>query len=495
MACVCSVVVGRAPACGLLTLVPRFSSTTRVGYRKLRKNHQSPRRSKLPPDFGVNLFLKKPTTESLLIHDNGDSSDDEEEAEAAGEVEEDGNHEDLIDWEQDEIEAISSLFQGRIPQKPGKLTRERPLPLPLPHKIRPLRLPTPKKRYKFVPPKSAVSTPSSISNQLHKNPVFLIDLAKRISGLKTDENASLVLKKHARFLSKGSLSLTIRELGHMGLPERALETFCWAQNQPDLVPDDRILASTVEVLARNHDLKVPFDWQSLTTLASRGVMEAMIRGFIRGGKLQLALKLVSVAKRDNRVLDAGIYAKLALELIKNPDKHSLVAELLEELGNRDALNLTQQDCTALMKVSIRLGKFEIVEGLCDWFKLSRREPSVVMYTTLIHSRYTEKKYRDALAVVWEMEGSNVLLDLPAYRVIIKICVALNDLQRASRYFSKLKEAGFSPTYDMYKDLVKVHMASGRLAKSKVIWKEAEVAGFKFDKPMCTQFLQLEREQG
>ncbi|KAF2324792.1 hypothetical protein GH714_017098 [Hevea brasiliensis] len=480
-----------------LTLIAH--SNTKARYRKkLPKNLRSPRRSKLPPDFGVNLFLKTPTTDghpsqtdSILDDDGYVAKEEEEEEEREQEEEKEGRNGEIV-WESDEIEAISSLFQGRIPQKPGKLNRERPLPLPLPHKLRPLGLPTPKRHIKNVSP-WVVSSRATICKQVYKNPSFLVSLAKEIKCLNPDDDVSVILDDCARFLRKGSLSLTIRELGHMGLPERALQTFCWAQKQPQLFPDDRILASTVEVLARNQDLKVPFDIQKFTSLASRGVIEAMIRGFIRGRSLKLAWNLLSVATQDKRLLDPSVYAKFILELGKNPDKHMLVEQLFYELGQRENLNLSHQDCTAIMKVCIRLKKFELVNRLFHWFQLSGREPTVVMYTTLIHSFYSEKKYRQALTVVWEMEGSNCVLDLPAYRVVIKLFVALNDLSRAVRYFSKLKEAFFSPTYDIYRALITVYMVSGRVAKCKEIWNEAEMAGFKFDEKMKSELFQLERE--
>uniref|UniRef100_A0A494G9K5 Pentacotripeptide-repeat region of PRORP domain-containing protein n=1 Tax=Solanum lycopersicum TaxID=4081 RepID=A0A494G9K5_SOLLC len=104
----------------------------------------------------------------------------------------------------------------------------------------------------------------------------------------------------------------------------------------------------------------------------------MLRGYIKGGSLKLALKLLSIAKESNRVLDTGVYAKLILELGKDPDKSTLVLVLLEELAVRDDLNLTPQDCNAIMKICIRLGRFEIVEGLYDWFRKSGGNPSVVM---------------------------------------------------------------------------------------------------------------------
>ena len=460
-----------------------------MGYsrrRKLTKNLRYPRRSKLPPDLGTNLFLNNKKTIKEPYRPDMTEEDEEEGEEKDGD---DGNEN---VWDSEEIEAITSLFQGRIPQKPGKLGRERSLPLPLPYKLRPLGLPTPKKRVKVTFPET-ISSRAPLSKQVYKSPSVLIGLAREIKMLPAEENVSSVLNRCAQFLRKGSLSMTIRELGHLNLPERALQTFCWAQKQSHLFPDDRILVSTIEVLARNHALKVPFNLEKYVGLASRGVIEAMVRGFTKGGSLHLAWKLLSMAKDSNRMLDPGVYAKLIIELAKNPDKHTLVEALLNELGDREDLTLSQQDCTAIMKVCIRLGKFETVESLYAWFKRSGHDPSIVMYTTLIHSRCLEKKYREALAVVWEMEDSNCLFDLPAYHVVIRLFVALNDLSRASRYFSRLKESGFSPTYDIYRDLIKLYVVAGRLAKCKDVCKEAEIAGFKLDKRVMSQLLQLERE--
>ncbi|KAI8523354.1 hypothetical protein RHMOL_Rhmol13G0066500 [Rhododendron molle] len=393
----------------------------------------------------------------------------------------------------DEIKAISSLFRGRIPQKLGKLlNRERPLPLRLPTKIQPIGFPTPKKHVRMTS-SAVVSSRQTFSKRVYKNPSFLVDLAKEIKRLPSDEDASTVLNKWSAFLQKGSLSLTVRELGHMGLPKRALETFNWARTQPHLFLDDRILASTVEVLARNRDLKLPSALEEFTTFGSRSVIEAMVRGFIKGGLLIEARKLILSAKAGKRTLDSGIYAKLILELGKNPDKHIRVLPLLEELGERDDLNLNQQSCTIIMKVCIRLGKFDIVESLFNWYKQSGQDPSVVMYTTSDwgRPRFCQEKYREALPVVWEMEGANCLFDLPAYRVVIKLFVALNDLPRTVRYFSKLKEAGFSPTYDIYRNLFTIYMVSGRVAKCLEVCKEVEMADFVLDKQIKSRLLQLE----
>ncbi|MCL7025591.1 hypothetical protein MKW94_001032 [Papaver nudicaule] len=454
-------------------------------HHKLTKNLRYPRRAKLPPDPRSNLFFQKNNTIEKDLHRNELQNIDDEDG---------GDDDDGLEWSADEIDAISSLFQGRIPQKPGELNRERPLPLPLPYKLRPLGLPTPKRHVRMVTPMLS-SSRASVCRRVYKNPEFLVHLAKEIRSLPSDKNVSEVLSKWVRFLRKGSLSLTIRELGHMGLPDRALQTFCWAQQQPQLFPDDRILASTVEILARTRELKMPFDLQKFTSTASRPVIEALARGFIRGGSLYLARKLLLVAKDNNRTLDASIHAKLILELGKNPDKYKLVLTLLDELGGRDGLELSQQDCTSVMKVCIKLEKYDVVESLYSWFKESGREPSIVMHTTMIHSRYKEQKYREAFALIWEMEESNCLFDLPAYHVVIKLFVALKDLPRAGRYFSRLKEAGFAATYDIYRDMIKIYAVSGRLAKCKELCKEIEKAGFKLDKQVESLMLQMIKDVG
>ncbi|CAN7026594.1 unnamed protein product [Brassica rapa subsp. trilocularis] len=442
----------------------RIRATSKVyAKKKLTKNLRNPRRTKLPPEFGVNLFLRKPITEQLLP------------------LQEQEPEEELDVWEPNEIEAISSLFQQRIPQKPERPVRVRPLPLPQPHKLRPLSLPTPKPNNLKKP-----LVPSS-----SKDPTFLIALARDIKRLPSPEaDVSLVLNKWSTFLRKGSLSTTIRELGHMGLPERALQTYRWAEKHPHLFPDNRILASTIQVLAKHHELKLlKFD----NTLASKSVIEAMIKGCIEGGWLNLARKLLLIAKSNNRVLDSSIYVKMILEIAKNPDKYHLVVSLLDELEDREDLKLSQQDCTSVMKICVKLKRFELVECLYDWYKESNREPSVVMYTTMIHSRFSEEKYREAMSMVWEMEESNCLLDLPAYRVVIRLFVALDDLGRAMRYYSKLKEAGFTPTYDIFREVISVCIASGRLTKCREICKEVEDAGLRLDADTSFRLLQLENQ--
>ena len=145
----------------------RIKATSKVyAKKKLTKNLRNPRRTKLPPEFGVNLFLRKPITEPLLP------------------LQEEEPEEELDVWEPNEIEAISSLFQQRIPQKPEKPLRVRPLPLPQPHKLRPLSLPTPKPNNLKKP-----LVPSS-----SKDPTFLITLARDIKRLPSPEaDVSLVL--------------------------------------------------------------------------------------------------------------------------------------------------------------------------------------------------------------------------------------------------------------------------------------------------------------
>ncbi|KAL2895181.1 hypothetical protein RDABS01_011090 [Bienertia sinuspersici] len=461
--------------------------------RKPPKYLRYPRRTKLPSNVGCETYIKpgngvKDYSE-MDVKTDWRSDDPMESVSFSDDEYDDVQGED--EWEADEIKVISSLFQGRIPQKPGKLNRERPLPLPLPHKIRPMGLPTMKKHVRTSSP--AVVSRLSLSKKIYKDPAFLLKLAREIRSLPAEKDVSSVLNKWGRFLRKGSLSLTVRELGHMGLPNRALQTFCWVQKQTHLFPDDRILAATVEILARTHDLKLPFDLEKFVNLANRGVLEAITRGFIKGGSLNLAWKLLSAARRGKRMLDSSIYVKLLLELGKNPEKQDFVVALLEELGERDSLNLSLKECTAIMKVCARLGNFDFVESLFDWFQKSGNQPTVVLYTTVIYSRFSANKYREALALVWEMERLNCRFDMPAYRVVIKLFVALNDLPRAVRYFSKMKETGFSPTYDIYRNMISMYLLSGRFSKCKEVCKEVELAGFKLDAELRSHLLQLERK--
>ncbi|KAF0934971.1 hypothetical protein E2562_029500 [Oryza meyeriana var. granulata] len=106
-----------------------------------------------------------------------------------------------------------------------------------------------------------------------------------------------------------------------------------------------------------------------------------------------------------------------------------------------------------MKVCVKLRRYVAVESLFSWFRESGGSPTVVMYTTVIHNRCRDGRHREALALAWEMEqNTSCLLDLPAYRVLVKLCVALHDPERGLRYLARMKEAGFVPTSDMYGEL-------------------------------------------
>lgn len=378
------------------------------------------------------------------------------------------------EWSSDQLDAIASLFRGRTaPKSRNQMNKERYLPLPMPHEIRPLGLPQSKRALRSSNPSRL-----SMAKRFYKNPDFLINLAREIRDLSPDKEASAVLDKWVGVLKKGSLSLTIRELGHMGLPQRALQTFCWAQKCPQLYPDDRVLGSTLEILARAGELKTPFGLQRSLSSGNRDSFEAIARGFIKAGQCKQAREVLLAARDSSCELDDGIYAKLFAEASKSIRGHKLAAQLLDELGMRDKLELEIQDCTAVMKGCIRLEMHEAVESLFHWWKESGHRPNVVMYTTVMHSRYCSGNFREALALVWEIEESNCLLDLPAYRVIIRSCAKVGDLSRAARYFSKLKDAGFSPTYDIYSHLLTLYTMSGRSKKSREVLKEMERVGLK-----------------
>ncbi|KAJ1271890.1 hypothetical protein BS78_06G160400 [Paspalum vaginatum] len=318
-----------------------------------------------------------------------------------------------LGWSKDEVDAISALFDRSMRQKP--LKPQNPTKLPV--------APAPKQHIRLAT--RAV---------VRKNPEFLLGIAREIAALPPENDVSAVLDQWARFLQKDSLSLTIRELGHMGLPERALQTLCWAQRQKAMLlfPDDRVLASTIEVLARFGQLKVESALDQCVPTASRAVLEAMASGI------------------NNRMVHPSIYVKLMLEATRTPEGYGLASALVDQLCERSDLELHPQDCTTVMKVCIKLRRYAAVESLFSWFRESSRSPTV----------------------------AGCLLDLPAYRVIVKLCVALHDPDRAVRYLSRLKEAGFVPTGDMYDNLIQGYVGDGRLAKCRQLMREAESAGVK-----------------
>ncbi|KAJ4781456.1 Pentatricopeptide repeat-containing protein [Rhynchospora pubera] len=404
------------------------------------------------------------------------------------------------DWSQDELDAISALFERPLPpQNYTKQRKERALPLPQPHKVLSIdQTPTPKRHIRSVS-KAVLAPRSSFTDQVRKNPEVLIAIAREIQALDSQSDVSEVLDRWAPFLRKGSLSMTIRELGHMGLSDRVLQTLCWVQKRrqgsksgPALVPDDRIFASAVEVLARFNELKIESELDKWILTATRPILESMAKGFIKAGELNLARKVMLLAKDKNRKLDPSVHAKLILAAGHTSNTYKLAKALIQELGERDDFDLSPQDCTAIMKVCIKLGMFETVEHLFQWYKeRSTESPTIVMYTTVIHSRYCDSRYREAMALVWELESQNYLLDLPAYRVVIRLCVALNDLERAMRYFTRLKEAGFNPSYDMYRYLIRSHALSGRYWMCKQLKKELELGGMRLDKELEAFFMQLD----
>lgn len=399
-------------------------------------------------------------------------------------------------WTQDEIDAISALFDRPMrqrPLKPPNPAKQRALPLPLPHKTRLPIAPAPKQHIRLAA-RAALSSRAPFSDQVCKNPEALVGIAREIAALPPEHDVSAVLDRWARFLRKGSLSMTIRELGHMGLPDRALQTLCWAQRQTfvPLFPDDRILASAIQVLARFDQLKVESALEECVPTASRAVLEAMARGFIRAGKIGLTRKLLDLALVNERTLDTSIYVKLMLEATRTPDGYGLAAALVDELGDMPDIDLHPLDCTAVMKVCIKLRRYAAVESLFTWFRESGGSPpTVVMYTTVIHSRCRDGRHREALALVWEMEqAKQCILDLPAYRVIVKLCVVLGEHERALRYLSRLKEAGFIPTADMYDTLIQGYEVAGRFAKCRQLIREAESAGLKLDRRLLLRLSEI-----
>ncbi|XP_052141461.1 pentatricopeptide repeat-containing protein At2g01860 [Oryza glaberrima] len=437
-----------------------------------------------PSNGGSAMELEVMDRNEQTYHENSSASEDE-----------DDDEEEAVEWSKDELDAISALFDRPMRQKPPKPpnpVRQRPLPLPLPHKTRLPNAPAPKQHIRLAA-RAALSSRSSFSDQVCKNPEVLIGIAREIAALPPESDVSIVLDRWVRFLRKGSLSMTIRELGHMGLPERALQTLCWAQRQTvvPLFPDDRILASTIEVLARFDQLKMEDALEQCVPSASRAVLEAMVSGFIRAGKVGLARKLLEFATINKRTLSPSVHVKLMLEAVRTPEGYGLAAALLDELGERPELHLRQQDCTAVMKVCVKLRRYAAVESLFGWFRDTGGRPTVVMYTAVIHSRCRDGRHREALSLAWEMERhAGGLLDLPAYRVLVKLCVALRDHERGVRYLARMKDAGFVPTGDMYGGLIGGYAAEGRMGRCRRLIREAELAGVKLERRLLSRLSEM-----
>nr|CAD1840772.1 unnamed protein product [Ananas comosus var. bracteatus] len=296
----------------------RFPSKPKLS--QALRNHQT--KTKAPLNLegsGSQVFDEEGSEEDKFELSKEEEDDDDDKS---------GGCSDDSGWTQEELDAISALFDRPIPRKPVKPSKERSLPLPSPYKTRPDGIPTPKRHVRSNA-RSVVSSRLSFSDRVRKNPQVLVKIAREIAALPSPESdVSAILDRYAPFLRKGSLSMTIRELGHMGLPERALQTLLWAQKQQQkkngLFPDDQILASTVQVLARFGRLKLGSEIKNYLSSASRSVLEAMARGFIRAGNLNLARKILLLAKDGKRTLDSSIHAKLILEAERPPTVTSLL---------------------------------------------------------------------------------------------------------------------------------------------------------------------------
>ena len=103
---------------------------------------------------------------------------------------------------------------------------------------------------------------------------------------------------------------------------------------------------------------------------NRDSFEAIARGFIKADQCKQARDVLLVSRDSSCELNDGIYAKLFPKASKSIRGHKFVAQLLDELGMQDKLELEIQDCTAVMKGCIRLEMHEAVESLFYWWKES-----------------------------------------------------------------------------------------------------------------------------
>ncbi|KAF3789105.1 hypothetical protein EJ110_NYTH19624 [Nymphaea thermarum] len=311
--------------------------------RKVPKNLRYPLRAKASPDPEF-LTLIDWMHRRKQLADIGPSTSVEDEDDSCSE------------------EALSLPFQGRVPQKPGKLGKDRSLPLPVLYKIRSLGLPTPKDHITSYTSSLASSRTSirsnfigclqrnyrsSIRKRVYRNAIFLIELAWEIRNLPPEK------KK------------------------------IWAY----------------------------------------GIAVESTRNILLGQ----ARKLLLIVKVAGRTLDPSIHAKLIADMAKNPEKQELASVLIEKFGNREEFKLKQQDCTTQMKED-----FEAAESLFTWFKNSGQSQVLLYHTELL----------------------DIFLDL--------------------------KEAGFCPTYDIYRDIIKIYVLNGSVVMCREVSKEAELEGFKLN---------------
>ncbi|KAI5065512.1 hypothetical protein GOP47_0020207 [Adiantum capillus-veneris] len=353
-------------------------------------------------------------------------------------------------WTAEQFDIVTALL--RTPPKPFPVHRAPPPPRLLP-KHRPVGLPARRLHLPNLTPRPA------------KDKLFLTDLAVQISKLPPHSHASQVLHGIQHLLVCGSLSATVRHLGHLGLPLRAFETLEWQQTCSHLWPDERALCAAIDVLAEEGKEEIAWDLLHTHAPMSSLAFEALARGLIAASLLNRALLVKEKAESSGLVLNQGVYAELIL-LASRLYKFKEMRKLVQELGYFSELQLGLEHCTSIMAACRKAQMYDAVLGLFEWWKQADFVPNVVMYQIVMTTLSDLGKYRDALAVYWEMTKNGCPPHLSAYDALFEICAQLGDASRALKLLAKMRESNISPTHNIYINLIKVCCQDGRLGKAR-----------------------------
>eukprot|EP00250_Pteridium_aquilinum_P026798 c33606_g1_i1 orf=87-1400(+) len=354
-------------------------------------------------------------------------------------------------WTSEQLDIVAALLQ--TPPRPFSANRPAPPAPRHPSKHRSVGIPVRHARTRISQTRPA------------KDKRFLTRLATQISELPHGHHVSDILHAYQHVLIRGSLSATIRELGHLGQPLRALETFEWQQSCTHLCSDERTLCASIEVLAKAHMEEKAWDLLQEYAPASPLAFQALAHGLMQAGLLHRALLVKKSAENCGVLISQGMYAELIL-LASHLNKMKEVRTLVQELGAFPELQLTLEHCTSVMAACRKAQMYDAVLGLFYWWKHAGFLPNVVMYEIVITSLSSVGKHRDALAMYWEMEKNDCAPNLLAYTALFEVCVQLGDSLRALRLYARMRDSDIAPTYAVYKNLIKVCCSDGRLGKAK-----------------------------
>ncbi|MCO5569184.1 hypothetical protein L7F22_022894 [Adiantum nelumboides] len=289
-------------------------------------------------------------------------------------------------WTAEQLDIVTALLR----------TRPKPFPVdrpPLPPRVLPTHRPV------GLPARRLHLPKSTFPPAKHKR--FLANLATQISKLPPHAQASDILHRIQHLLICGSLSATIRELGQLNLPLRALETIEWQQQYSHLWPDERALCAALEVLAKAG--KEGIAWALLHAHAPQSILafEALAQGLIAASLLDRALLVKGKAESSGLVVSQGVYAEMIL-LSSRLNKFKEMRKLIEELGTFTELQLGLEHCTSVMAACRKAQMYDAVLGLFQWWKQTGFLPNIVMYQIVMTTLSDLGKHRDALALYWEM---------------------------------------------------------------------------------------------